>query len=217
MSTVNLSKQTVNLSKGQIINLSKQSNGLNKVMVALGWDEASKSRDGKGFLGRLFSSEPTGEYDLDAWIAFKEKGSAARFRNVVYYGRLEMSSKGKDVAIHHGDNLTGTGDGDDEQISITLANVPEEFDEIIVGVTIYKGYERNQTFKNIKNMFVRVVDENNNFEICRYSDDISDQYSNCYTFIVGKLYKESNGEWNFKSEGYGTKDDSISNAVDNIR
>lgn len=221
MNTVNLAKQTVNLSKKQTVNLSKQSdNGLTRVMIALGWDEADKSPvSGGGFFSRLFgggSSDQRGhsnyDFDLDAWVAPMKNGKNINIEDIIYFGRKDWLHKGMNIIHHCGDNLTGAGDGDDEQIIIDLANMPSEYDQVLVAVTIYKGNERRQTFGDIKNIFVRAVDEKTGFEMCRYSDSNLAEYKDCYTFIVGVLFKENN-EWKFRADGYGTKDTSISYAA----
>lgn len=234
MATVNLTKQTVNLSKNQVVNLSKQSDSLKQIMVALGWDENEGGYKtvtetvNPGFFGKLFGAQPKTverkvyvkasdhDYDLDAWVAFMKDGEVKGIDDVCYYGKLRMSNVNGEFAKHCGDNLTGAGDGDDEQIIISLDKIPEKYNGMVVGVTIYRGHERNQKFGDINNLFVRVVDQNDNFEMCRYADSIASEYSKCQTFIVGKLYKDK-GEWQFKSAGYGTKDTSISEAVRNYK
>lgn len=234
MSSINLSKQTVNLSKKQVINLSKASEGLKGVMVGLGWDEAEAGyREvteivNPGFLGKLFGAQPKEvtkriykskeyDYDLDAWIAFMQDGKIVNAgTDVLYFGNKDIYRNGVNLAHHHGDNLTGAGDGDDEQIDINLDKLPEEYNGVVIGVTIYSARERHQEFGDIKNFFVRVVDTKDNFEICRYSDSVAHEYKDCYTFIVGKIYKDK-GEWQFKSEGYGTRDENIMSAVRNYK
>lgn len=214
MSTVNLSKQTVNLSKNQVVNLSKQSNGLGKVMVGLGWDEANKNTG--GFFSKLFGGNTRGtsnyNFDLDAWVVPFESGKRPSLEDIVYFGRLDKFENGKNVIHHCGDNLTGKGDGDDEQIIIDLSSLPNKYTSVLIGITIYKGDVKNQTFGDIKNVFVRTVDMKDNFEMCRYEGLDIDNYKDCYTFIAGELFKENN-EWQFRALGYGTRDTSISIAV----
>lgn len=235
MSVVNLSKQTINLSKGQIINLSKDNSGLNKIMIGLGWDEnkghmrTETYMKQPGFLGKLFGEQPRevtrqvwvgksgADYDLDAWLYLVDGGYNPDMSNLLYYGNKYLNKSKGEVAWHHGDNLTGGSGvrGDDEQMSLTLNNVPSEYNEILVGVTIYRGFDRNQTFGDIENIFVRVVDERDNFEICRYeSRDVSNEYKDCYTFIVGKFIRRGS-EWEFESTGKGTRDRDIGTAVRN--
>ena len=214
MGTVNLAKKTVNLSKSETINLSKSSDdGLKEVLIGLGWDEATKSSG--GFLSKLFggnSGQSQYDFDLDAWAAFGKNG-VFDSSNICYYGKLNFEKKGNLVAKHHGDNLTGAGAGDDEQITIHLDKIPEEFNQILIGVTIYQAASRHQSFADIKNTFVRVVDKRDNFEICKYEDNLGKDST---TFIVGSLYKDK-GDWNFKAAGIGTKDSSISAAATNYK
>lgn len=232
MSTVNLSKQTVNLSKGEKINLSKASDGLKKVMIGLGWDPAKPEEKvveqivNPGFIARLFGAQPkvvrqtisasesTDNIDCDAWVALLKNGKFdGKSSNIVYYGNLSYTDdQGNVVIMHHGDNLTGDGDGDDEEITIDLTKIPEEFNCILVGVTIYRGFDRHQTFDNIKNTFIRLVDKRDGFEICRYNQIEMAEDKGSYTFIAGELYKDK-GEWQFKAMGNGTKDKSIKDAV----
>ena len=228
--SINLSKQTINLTKSEVINLSKQSEGLSDVMIALGWQEnQAKFTDVQrviepGFLGKLFGMQARVEthrvyenkkyeYDLDAWVVFMDNNKPVSGA-VLYYGNKDMYSNGVQFAHHCGDDLVGGGKGDNEQIVLKLDNIPAKYNGVLIGVTIYKGYSRAQTFKDIKDMFVRVVDKKDNFEICRYEDSISQDYDDCVTFIVGRLYREY-GEWQFKAEGYGTRDGSINEAVHN--
>lgn len=237
MSAINLSKATVNLSKNQVINLSKTAEGLSKIMIGLGWDPVDKdtqqykevSRVIKpGFFGRLFGqqertvvdripiSSNVDDIDLDAWVQLLvSDNSGARLKStsdIVYYGQLKYYNRQDELVIKHfGDDLTGESaetNKDCEQISIDLDKVPEEFSEILISVTIYKGYERNQTFDIVKNNFVRVVDTRDNFEICRFNQADMSESQGAYTFIAGKLYKEKN-EWQFEAIGKCTKHKSI--------
>lgn len=217
MSTVNLSKQTVNLSKGQAVNLSKQSEGLKEIMIGLGWDAANHSSGGgllasiiRGIFGGDIISDS--EIDCDAWILLQPTASD---RDIIYYNNLKYRHNGEDVIIHHGDNLIGGSKGDDEQITIHLDKIPKHIDNIVIAVTIYRGKERGQSFDVIKNTRIRVVDKRDNFEICKYeaSDFASDAGS--ITFIAGQITK-TNNEWEFKALGYGTQDGSISKAVDRL-
>ena len=225
MGTVNLSKVTVNLSKGDKINLSKASKGLKKVLIGLGWDPVDKCQTFQqpaGFFSRLFGKttetvtrrvESGEEIDCDAWVCLLKDGDfSGSEEDLIYYHNLNFRKNGETIIIHHGDNLTGEGDGDDEEISIDLSKMPNKYDGAIIGVTIYRGAERNQSFGSIKNTFIRIVDEDDNFEICRFNQaDMSDMPS-ALTFIAGKLYKD-NGEWQFKAIGDCTMDKSIAAAT----
>lgn len=238
MATVNLTKQTVNLTKSQVINLTKSSEGLKDVLIGLGWASAAESGQQMktvretvqpGFFAKLFGAQPkvverqvpvnnyaNEEYDLDAWVAFTTNGKIVNFSDVCYYGNKDMNNVKGNFIHHCGDDLTGGGNGnfDNEQIFIYLDKIPDKYDGAVVGVTIYRGKEKRQTFRNIQNMFIRVVDNKDNFEVCRYADSISSEYDNCITFIAGKIYKEK-GEWHFKAIGQGNRYGSISEAVAN--
>ena len=227
--SINLSKQTINLSKSQVINLSKQAEGLNDVMIALGWQENQGGYTdverliNPGLIGKFFGVQPKVvtqriynkqyEYDLDAWVVFMENNKPVSGA-ILYYGNKDMYNNGNAFAHHCGDDLVGGGKGDNEQIHLNLDKIPNKYDGVLIAVTIYKGRERNQQFKDIKDMFVRVVDRKDNFEICRYEDSIAQEYDDCTTFIVGRLYKEC-GEWQFIADGYGTRDASITDAIKN--
>lgn len=230
MATVNLSKQTVNLSKGQAVNLSKQSDGLKNIMIGLGWAEAKpkerviRETVEPGFFGKLFGAQPKvververlenpDDYDLDAWIGFTKGGEIrGGMADVCYYGDKTKTSGGKRYCFHTGDNLVGGSAGDDETILIDLDAIPSCYDGFVVGVTIYRAKEKHQEFGDIDDFFVRVVDERDKFEICRYADKVTEEFKDCYTFIVGQMSRTNDG-WQFKSAGYGTKDDSISKAA----
>jgi stress response protein SCP2 len=102
-----------------------------------------------------------------------------------------------------GDNLTGAGEGDDEQIIVDLAKMPAEYDRIVIVVNIYQAYQRKQHFGLINNAFIRLVDAKTNKEICKYN--LSEDYSDMTAMIFGEIYRH-NGEWKFNAIGQGTKD-----------
>ena len=102
-----------------------------------------------------------------------------------------------------GDNLTGAGEGDDEQIVVDLAAIPAEYDRIVIVVNIYQAYQRKQHFGMIQNAFIRLVDGRNNTEMCKYN--LSEDYSNMTAMIFGEIYRH-NGEWKFNAVGQGTND-----------
>lgn len=109
-----------------------------------------------------------------------------------------------------GDNLTGAGEGDDEQIAIDLAHVPAEYDRIVIVVNIYHAFKRNQHFGMIQNAFIRLVDAGNNREMCRYN--LTENYSGMTGMVFGEVYRYNN-EWKFNAIGQGTNDGSISDLV----
>ena len=189
---------SVSLQKGQKVNLSKESAGLSKVMVGLGWDEAEQTGGG-GFLGALFGGKKQ-DIDCDASALLLKNGKLAGTEDLVYFGNLKHKSG---TVKHMGDNLTGAGEGDDEQILVDLARVPAEYDRIVIVVNIYQAVKRNQHFGMIKNAFIRLVDDRNNKEICKYN--LTESYPGMTAMIFGEIYRH-NGEWKFSAIGQGTKD-----------
>ena len=193
---------SVSLQKGQKISLSKKSAGLSKVIVGLGWDEAQSGNSGGGILGSLFGGGSQA-IDCDASAMLLQDGKLKDKGDIVYFGNLTHSSG---TVRHMGDNLTGAGEGDDEQIMIDLASVPSKYDRIVVVVNIYEAVKRKQHFGMIRNAFVRIVDERSKKELCRYN--LTDDYSGSLALIFGEVYRH-NGEWKFNAIGQGTKDPGI--------
>ncbi len=186
---------SVKLQKGQKVSLSKDHAGLSKIIVGLGWDEVKQSRG-------LFSPKPQ-DIDCDAFALLLVNGKLTNNKDVVYFGNLIHNSNS---VRHMGDNLTGAGDGDDEQIIIDLNAVPSQYDRIILAVNIYKAYDRRQHFGMIQNAFIRLVDARNNNEMCIYN--LTENYANQTAMLFGEVYRH-NGEWKFNAIGQGTTDGSI--------
>lgn len=182
----------VSLQKGQKVSLTKDNAGLNRVVVGLGWDEAPQKR---GF----FAPKPQ-EIDCDASVFMLQDGKLRMVEDIVYFGNLRHRSG---AVQHLGDNLTGAGEGDDEQVVIDLNNVPQEYDRLVFVVNIYQADKRNQHFGMIKNAFIRIVDGRNNQELCKYN--LSENYDNMTAMIFGEVYRH-NGEWKFNAIGSGTQD-----------
>ena len=180
---------SVSLQKGQKVNLSKENTGLSTILVGLGWDEV-KQKGG-------FFSKRAEDIDCDASAIMLKNGRLADIGDLVYYGNLSHKSG---TVQHMGDNLTGAGAGDDEQIVIKLADVPKEYDRIVIVVNIYKAFERRQNFGLIENAFIRLVDARNNNEMCRYN--LTENYSGMTAMIFGEVYRH-NGEWKFNAIGSG--------------
>ena len=141
---------SVNLQKGQKVSLSKGNPGLSRIVVGLGWDEA-KTGSSSGFFGGLFSAPPQ-TIDCDAFAILLRNGRLVSRQDVVYFNNLTHFTGS---VKHMGDNLTGAGDGDDEQIVIDLPRVPMEYDRIVIAVNIYQAHQKNQHFGMIKNAFIR--------------------------------------------------------------
>ncbi len=189
---------SISLQKGQKVSLSKDNAGLAKIIVGLGWDEVKQS-SGKGIFGSLFGSQPQA-IDCDASAILLKNGKFADKSDLVYFGNLKHKSG---TVNHMGDNLTGAGDGDDEQIVIDLSKVPEQYDKIVIVVNIYQAVQRKQHFGMIENAFIRLVDARNNNEICKYN--LTENYSRMTAMIFGEVYRH-NGEWKFNAIGNGTTD-----------
>jgi stress response protein SCP2 len=183
---------SISLQKGQKVNLSKEHAGLSKVVVGLGWDEVERKR---GF----FAPKPQ-PIDCDASAILLKNGKLAGKDDLVYFGNLRHKSG---TVQHMGDNLTGAGEGDDEQIIVDLASIPAEYDRVVIVVNIYQAYQRKQHFGLIKNAFIRLVDAKTNVEMCKYN--LTEDYSDMTAMIFGEIYRH-NGEWKFNAIGQGTKD-----------
>ena len=189
---------SVSLQKGQKISLKKgDGSGLKNVMVGLGWDEAQQTAKG---LKALFAPKPQ-DIDCDASVILcGEDGKliSSRINDcLVYYGNLRHSSG---AVQHQGDNLTGGGEGDDEQIMVDLSKLPSNVYKLVFVVNIYDAGVRNQHFGMIRNAFIRIVDMSNRTEICRFN--LTEDYSGKTGMIVGEIYKHD-GEWKFNAVGQG--------------
>lgn len=187
---------SVNLQKGQKVNLRKEDGGaLRRVMVGLGWDEVKQKR---GF----FAPKPQ-DIDCDASVFVCVNGHLMGTDDIVYFGNLTHKSS---CIRHMGDNLTGAGEGDDEQIMVDLASMPSQYDKLVVVVNIYQAAQRKQHFGMIENAFIRIVDADSNQEMCKYN--LSENYDGMTAMIFGELYRY-NGEWKFNAIGQATRDNGL--------
>jgi len=186
---------SVNLTKGQKVSLTKENAGLSKVIVGLGWDEVQQKR---GF----FAPKPQ-DIDCDAFALLLTGGKLTNVADIVYFGNLRHASGS---VQHMGDNLTGAGDGDDEQIVIDLSRVPAQYDRIVLAVNIYKAFDRRQHFGMIQNAFIRLVDGRNNNEMCIYN--LTENYTGMTAMLFGEVYRRD-GEWKFSAIGQGSNEGSI--------
>lgn len=179
---------SISLEKGQKLNLTKDNDNLDMLIVGLGWDVKK---------GGFFSSA----FDLDA-SAFC-LGADSRIttkKDFVYFGNRNNSNK----SVHHtGDNLTGAGDGDDEQIIVNLKDVPSNIERIVFTVNIYSAKSRGQNFGKVDNAFIRIVDAKNNTEMCRYNLD--KDFKDETAVVFGEIYRR-NGDWKFNAVGSGSDD-----------
>ena len=174
----------INLTKGQKVDLTKGNPGLKSIMVGLGWD--------------VNAFDSGADFDLDA-AAFLlgPNGKCPSEKEFIFYSNLEHSSGS---VKHMGDNLTGEGDGDDEEILIDLSQVPMGIDKIAFTVTIYDSETRRQNFGQVSNSFIRIVDEATGTELIDY--DLGEDFSIETAVVVGELYRH-NGEWKFNAIGSG--------------
>lgn len=189
----------INLQKGQRVDLTKGNPGLSKIMVGLGWDPAD-SRSGKGFFGSLFGGgNSASNVDCDASVLLLSENDKVTNKNdVIYFGNL--TSRDGSI-VHSGDNLTGDGDGDDEQIFIELSKVPVHIQKIVFAVNIYDCVQRRQHFGMIKNAFIRIVNPDTRQDLIRYN--LTDDYSGKTSLIVGEIYRHGS-DWKFAAIGNGT-------------
>ena len=174
----------ISLRKGEKVDLTKKNPGLKKVVVGLGWD--------------VNQFDTGGAFDLDAAAFLLDaSGKVSKQEDFVFYGNLKHPSGSVE---HLGDNLTGGGDGDDEQIKVDLSKVPAGVEKIAFTVTIYDAEKRMQNFGQVSNAFIRIVDEEKNVELTRY--DLGEDFSIETAIVVGELYKMNN-EWRFNAIGSG--------------
>jgi len=197
----------INLQKGQRVDLTKSNPGLTKILVGLGWDPV-QGGGGGGLFGGLFGGGGGANIDCDASVIML--GANDKIQNnkdVIYFGNL----KSNDGSVQHsGDNLTGDGDGDDEQVMIDLSRVPANIQKLVFVVNIYDCVKRKQHFGMIKNAFIRVVNPGNNQELLHYN--LTDNYSGQTCLVTGEIYRHGN-EWKFAAIGSGTNAASLSEVV----
>jgi tellurium resistance protein TerD len=175
----------VSLSKGGNVSLSKEAPGLTRITVGLGWDV--RTTDGKPF-------------DLDASaFLLNSTGKIRTDKDFIFYGN-ELAADGS--VAHQGDNLTGDGDGDDEQIKIDLTKIPAEIEKIAISCTIHEAAERGQNFGAVSNAFIRIVNQDNNVEITRF--DLTEDASTETAMIFGEIYKHG-ADWKFRAVAQGFK------------
>ena len=175
----------INLQKGQKVSLTKGNPGLSKVVVGVGWD--------------VNQFDTGGAFDLDgAAFLVTENGKVSRGEDFVFYGNLTHPSGS---VQHMGDNLTGEGEGDDEQIKVNLSAVPANIAKIVFTVTIYDAETRRQNFGQVSNAFIRIYNEDTGEEMLRY--DLGEDFSIETAALFGEHYKNGN-EWklNAISSGY---------------
>ncbi|EWG10101.1 TerD family protein [Cytobacillus firmus] len=174
----------IQLSKGQRIDLTKTNPGLTKAIIGLGWD-TNKYSGGHDF-----------DLDASAFLA-DENSKCANDHDFIFYNNLQHPSG---AVIHTGDNRTGEGDGDDEQLVVDFTKIPSHVHRIGITVTIHDAELRQQNFGQVSNAFVRLVDESNNQELLRF--DLGEDFSIETAVVFCELYRHGN-DWKFNAIGSG--------------
>ncbi len=173
----------ISLTKGGNVSLTKEAPTMKTALAGLGWD--ARATDGAAF-------------DLDASVFMVgENGKVVTDQHFIFFNN--QTSPCGSVA-HQGDNLTGEGDGDDEQVKVSFDQVPAEVQKLVFAVTIYDAEGRNQNFGQVSNAYMRIVNDDNSEEIARF--DLSEDASLETAMVFGELYRH-NGEWKFKAIGQG--------------
>lgn len=173
----------ISLSKGGNVSLTKENPGLKNILIGLGWD--ARSTDGDDF-------------DLDASLyMLYESGKVRGDEDFIFYNQLNSICGS---VVHTGDNRTGDGDGDDEQLKIYLDKVPPAVQRLAITVTIHDAVARKQNFGQVSEAFIRIVNLENDIEVARF--DLSEDYNSETAMIFGEIYRH-NGEWKFKAVGQG--------------
>ncbi|WP_327686581.1 MULTISPECIES: TerD family protein [unclassified Streptomyces] len=173
----------VSLGKGGNVSLSKEAPGLTAVLVGLGWDARSTTG---------------ADFDLDASaLLLGTSGKVISDQHFVFYNNLNSP----DGSVEHtGDNLTGEGEGDDESLKVNLAGVPADVDKIVFPVSIHEADARGQSFGQVRNAFIRVVNQAGGTELARY--DLTEDASTETAMVFGELYRHG-AEWKFRAVGQG--------------
>jgi tellurium resistance protein TerD len=173
----------VSLSKGGNVSLTKEAPNLTAVIVGLGWDARTTTG---------------ADFDLDASALLTgAEGKVLSDQHFVFFNNL----KSPDGSVEHtGDNITGEGEGDDEQIKVNLAGVPSEVAKIVFPVSIYDAETRQQSFGQVRNAFIRVVNQADDRELARY--DLTEDASTETAMVFGELYRHG-AEWKFRAIGQG--------------
>ncbi|WP_407565682.1 TerD family protein [Streptomyces sp. 184] len=173
----------VSLSKGGNVSLTKEAPGLTAVTVGLGWDVRTT----------------TGvDFDLDASaIAVNAEGKVFSDQHFIFFNNRQSPDQ---TIVHTGDNVTGEGAGDDEQINVNLAGLPADIDKIVFPVSIYDAETRSQNFGQVRNAYIRVVNQAGGTEIARY--DLTEDAATETAMVFGELYRNG-AEWKFRAVGQG--------------
>ncbi|MGC5326524.1 TerD family protein [Brevibacillus sp. SYSU BS000544] len=193
----------ISLQKGQKIDLTKGNANLTNILVGLGWDPQQGHGPNIDIDSSVLMLDQNGKIAKSGgFLGMGGQKYVVSFRNL-------KSPCGS--VIHKGDNLTGGGDGDDEQIFVDLKKIPENIHKILFVVNIFACESRRQDFGRVRNAFIRLVNQADKKEMCRFN--LTDDYSGKTALIVAEIYRHS-GEWKFNAIGEGTKDTSIEGIED---
>ena len=173
----------ISLSKGGNVSLSKEDPGLDEIMIGLGWD--ARATDGQDF-------------DLDASaFLLNASGRVRNDNDFCFYNNLTTAGG---AVVHQGDNRTGEGEGDDEQIQITLSKLPTDIEKVAIVVTIHEAQQRGQSFGQVSNAFIRLINNKSGKEVVRF--DLSEDASTETAMILGEVYRHGS-EFKFRAVGQG--------------
>ena len=189
------------LQKGQRIDLTKGNPTLERLVVGLGWDPIEQKRG--GLLGGLFGGGGA-DMDIDASVIMLRDDRFSQNSDLIYFGNLTSACGG---VQHTGDNLTGEGDGDDEQVIVQLGRIPQEVNRLIFVVNIYDCVNRKQDFGQVANAYIRVVNDSSKEELLKFN--LSDNYQGLTSLTVAEIYRHGS-EWKFGAIGSGSKDANLS-------
>lgn len=201
----------INLQKGQTINLRKEEHALSQVTIGLGWD-IRQEKPKRGLFSSLLGSKTDSDFDLDAVAVLlneHDKIIEVGDKNlvngdVVFFNNLKHRSG---YIWHTGDNRTGDGDGDDEQIIVNLERMFKQFHKILFLVSIYQGQQKNQHFGLLDNAYIRAVDANGK-EMLKYNLNQDQDYNGMCTMLFGEVYRRD-GDWKFRAIGQAFPEDSF--------
>lgn len=196
---------SISLKKGDNVYLTKNGEGSQSIIVGLGWREVEQSKP-RGVTAKLLSyfEDPKPDIDCDAIaVICGEDGKCSGKNDMVYFSNLNHISG---CVTHLGDNMTGIGDGDDEQITINLKDIPDNYSKIVLAINIYRSKERKQNLGMLREAYIRIIAEDTSEEICRF--EMPEDCSQKTAMIFGELFRD-NGEWCFAALGEGTDDKNI--------
>ena len=176
---------SINLQKGQKIDLTKGNSNIKKLIIGLGWDTSNSKTN----------------IDCDTSVLVLDNND--KLKEMVYFGNKNSTDN---AIIHSGDNLTGYGDGDDEIILINIPAIEQSISKLIFVVNIYKCDDRKQDFGMVKNAYIRIINESTKEELAKFN--LTDDYAGRTALLTGEIYKY-NGEWKFNALGQGSNDKSL--------